>query len=89
MTTLRKACGGRYRFLPAALFAASACFFAWSAEVLLDTFCVAFLFTDLGDLSPIIISRFVLWFARLRNVRFSEAERDLVGASGASQIWKS
>jgi hypothetical protein len=44
-----------YRFLPAALFATSACFFACVAELFLDCFCVAFLFTDFGDRSPIII----------------------------------
>jgi hypothetical protein len=44
-----------YRFFPAALLAISACFFACVLASALDCFCVAFLFTDFGDLSPIIL----------------------------------
>ena len=51
-----------YRFLPAAVFATSACFFAWLAEFALDCFWPAFLFTDFGDLSPIII---FVWYCGL------------------------
>jgi len=63
-TTIHR-CGARWngcyvqRFLAAALFAATACCFFWSAALALEFFCEDFLFTAFGDLSPIIICRLI------------------------------
>jgi hypothetical protein len=56
---------------------------AWA----LACFCVAFLFTDFGDRSPIIILRLVLSFTRPRKVSFSEDVCDVGVAKQASQTW--
>lgn len=43
-------------FFPGTCFAAAACFFFWASALALACFCDACLFTDFGDLSPIIIA---------------------------------
>ena len=62
----------RYFFLAACLEAVAWLFF-WVAALFLLFFCVAFLVTDFGDLSPIIGYLSVFGFLASGMIRFAEA----------------
>lgn len=83
---------GGYFFLPAACFAATACFFFWSALLAMACFCDDFFWLDFGDLSPIIFI-FFCGFIHLRHDSFSEGKvimlsKAVIVNDGSEIIWR-
>ena len=80
-TSEETAVASGYFFLPAACFAATACFFFWSLLFALDCFCEDFFWLDFGDLSPMILMYFC-GLTHLRHDSFSEGTQSLTVKKG-------
>ena len=72
-----------YFFLPAAGFAAGAAFLA---ATLVFVFWTAFLFVDLGDLSPIVLV-FLIFFTDRRNISFPGDSGNMHLFAGRCLLW--